>query len=201
MRHDITTRRRFIASGLLASAVMPLGMTAGAAAPKPNVSRAGSWVLGDKLSLAAIGYGRGMKQDVVDRFLDQAKSIAGDLGVTVNPLPPKANASAETLATVIHYLIKGEGWSTGKQIVDKYDRTHGVLFEVAVKSNLLLLLYEPGNDSGLGALIKSRCEEIKLPPHLWMDLVTKMGNKVAADAVREAVFKMQKDVPRHLLDS
>ena len=104
------------------------------------------------------------------------------------------------IASAIHYLIKGDGWSTGKQLVSKYDVTHGVLFEVALKSNLLILLYQPGDDSGLGVLIKSRCEQIKLPPHLWSDLVAKVGNKAAPDAVREAVFKMQKDVPRFLLE-
>jgi len=165
----------------------------------PNISKAGSWVLGDKLSLAALGYGRGVKAETVDRLLSDAKSLAESLGVAVKPFPPKASKESETLATMIHYLIKGDGWSTGTALINKYDKAHGVLFEVSVKSNLLLLLYAPGDDSGIGSIIKSRFEEIKLPPTLWSGVVALIDKKAPSSEVSDAVFKMHKDVTDYFI--
>ena len=45
------------------------------------------------------------------------------------------------------------------------------VFEISVKSNLLILLYEPGSDQGIGGVIQSRCNEIGLPNNLWLDVV------------------------------
>jgi hypothetical protein len=195
------TRRRLMATGAIVSAAIPFASIGRAQGLKPNVSRAASWALGSKLSFAALGHGRGAPQETVDRLLNDAKSIATSLGVTVRPFPPKGKDSADTMATLIHYLIKGDGWNTGEELLKKFDRTHGTLFEIAVKSNLLLLLYAPGNDSGIGSIIKSRSEQIKLAPELWSNVVTLIANKAPANVVREAVFKMHKDVQAHLLNA
>jgi hypothetical protein len=202
MGQEDVKRRSFVMSGSAASALLLFGGDLARSEPlKPNVSRAGAWIVGDKLSLAAIAYGRGLKQETVDGMLSDAKSIANDLGVPLNPLPPKDSSDAKTLATIIHYLIKGDGWATGAALLKKYDYTHGALFEISVKSNLLLLLYAPGDDSGIGGVIKSRCEEIKLPPQLWSGLVIMIGKKATFDQVKDEVFKMHKDVAAHLLNA
>lgn len=202
MSRDGIERRSVVISGAVASALLLVGRGIARAEPmKPNVSKAGSWIVGDKLSLAAIAYGRGLKQETVDSMLSDARSIAKDLGVPVNPLPPKESTDSKTLATIIHYLIKGDGWATGAALLKKYDYTHGALFEISVKSNLLLLLYAPGDDSGLGGVIKSRCEEIKLPRQLWGALVTMIGKKADFNQVKDEVFKMHKDVATHLLNT
>jgi hypothetical protein len=200
MSQEGVDRRSLVMSGAAASSLLLFGASAARAeAMKPNISRTGAWIVGDKMSLAAIAYGRGLKQESVDGLMTSAKSIASDLGVPVKPLPPKDTTDSKTLATMIHYLIKGDGWSTGEALVKKYDYTHGALFEISVKSNLLLLLYAPGDDSGIGKLIKARCEEIKLPPQLWTSLVTMVANKASFDQVKDEVFKMHKDVAEHLL--
>ena len=199
MKRKGIQRRSFVLSGVAASALLLGGGGAlRAEAMKPNVSKTGAWIVGDKMSLAAIAYGRGLKQESVDGLMNGAKSIASDLGVAVKPLPPKDSTDSKTLATMIHYLIKGDGWSTGEALVKKYDYTHGALFEISVKSNLLLL-YAPGDDSGIGKLLKARCEEIKLPPQLWSGLTTMIANKASFDQVKDEVFKMHKDVAEHLL--
>ena len=136
----------------------------------------------------------------MDRLLNDAKSIANSLGVTVRPFPPKDKDNAGTMAALIHYLIKGDGWATGVALLNKYDATHGTLFEVSVKSNLLLLLYAPGDDSGIGGIIKARCEAIGLPPQLWSNLVALIARKAPADQVKDEVFKMHKEVAAHFLN-
>jgi hypothetical protein len=186
---------------MAASAMLPLAGGFSLAAPaKPNVIKAASWLFGSKLSLAAIGHGRNVKKETVDRLLNDANSIGKELGVDVKPFPPKSDTDAKTMATLIHYLIKGDGWSSGNELVKKYSREHGILFEVAVKSNLLLILYIPGNDSGIASIIQSRFQEIKVPRKLWGDLVDKVNRKDKVDAVNDAVFTLHKEVTTYYLD-
>ena len=74
----------------------------------------------------------------------------------------------------------------------------GLLFEVSVKSNLLILLYEPGDDQGIGGVIQARCYEIGLPNNLWLDVVNAVNGKASKDEVKNSVFKMHDDVAAYL---
>jgi hypothetical protein len=194
------TRRRFLMASAIAvsGGNLPLG-SAKAAEAASAATRAAAFIVGDNLSLAALLYARGAKQETIDGLLAKCNVLAKDLGVTVKPFPPRGKTDTATMADVIHYLIQGDGWAIGTALVNHYDKGHGLLFEVAVKSNLLMLLYQPGNDSGIGNIVKSRCEELKLPPPLWMPLVQAIAAKKPFDEVREAVFKMHKDVTDYLV--
>src|SRR5690606_2050263 len=46
------------------------------------------WELGSRLSLAALGYGRGADQDAVNRMIDQVRPAAAHFGMEIPPLPP-----------------------------------------------------------------------------------------------------------------
>jgi hypothetical protein len=109
-------------------------------------------------------------------------------------------ANAATYADVIHYLIKGDGADIGSAIAGKFGNEAGALFEVALKSNLLILLYQPGDDQGIGEVIKSRMSEIGLPANLWMGVVTAIGKQAPENDVKDAVFKMHDEVAA-ILDS
>jgi hypothetical protein len=128
MDSEGVSRRRLVQSALGMATASVWGSAALADALKPNESKAASWILGDKLSLAAVAYGRNLKQDMIDGLLKDAKAIADILGVSLKPFPSKAGTESATLATMIHYLIKGDGWSIGSAIASKYDRVHGILF-------------------------------------------------------------------------
>ena len=47
-----------------------------------------------------------------------------------------------------HYLIAGNGAALGSEIGQKFGTPAGTLFEVSIKSNLLILLYQSGEDQG-----------------------------------------------------
>jgi hypothetical protein len=161
-----------------------------------NTTKGGAWLLGDNLSLAALLYNQGVSGEMFDRLMAKAKKIADIFGLEVKPFPAKAADSSEASADIIHYLIEGDGAKVGVALAQKYDQEHGILFEVAVKSNLLILLYGPGDSLGrsIATVIKSRLESIHLPDNLWSGVVTLVNNKASADDVKEAVFKMHKDI-------
>ncbi len=74
----------------------------------------------------------------------------------------------------------------------------GTLYEVSIKSNLLLLLYEPGDDQGIGGVIQSRMSEAGMPENLWMGVVTAINNKAPQGELKQAVFKMHDEVAAYL---
>jgi hypothetical protein len=179
-----------------AAAGLPFLSVAARAEEVNNTTKGGAWLLGDNLSLAALLYNQGASDEMVARFLSKAKKIGDIFGVEIKPFPAKASNAAEAGADIIHYLIKGDGAQIGAALAQKFDDEHGILFEVAVKSNLLILLYGPGDSLGrsIADVIKSRFQSIHLPERLWTDVVTLVYKNASADDVKQAVFKMHKDI-------
>jgi hypothetical protein len=162
-------------------------------------SKLAAWAIGHNLSLAALLYSQGAPQQNIDPPLGKAKTAAQFAKVDIKPFPPKGKTAAETQAIMINYLIKGDGWSTGAALVKRYSLEHGTLFEIAVKSNVGIVLYQPGNDGGIANVIKKRAEQIKLPPELWTPVVAAMNDKRPQREVQNAIAKMHEDVVARLL--
>jgi len=63
---------------------------------------------------------------------------------------------------------------------------------------VLILLYEPGNDSGIGAIISSRLDGL-LPRDLWGAVVDAIAAKASADDLQTAIYKMHDDIGQYLV--
>lgn len=137
-------RRRVLRILAMSAFALPAAAGAALAEDGSKTTQGGAWLLGDNLSIAALLYNQNASKDAVDRFLSKAKKIADIFGLTIKPFPAKAATSAASSADMIHYLIAGDGAALGSALAKKYDDAHGGLFEVSVKSNLLILLYAPG---------------------------------------------------------
>jgi hypothetical protein len=194
---EALTRRGLLAIVLGGAFLLVLGAPHGHAGVK-EVANAAAWRLGDQLSLAALLYAQGGHEDKVEQLLSGLKPLAEAMQIEIKPFPPRAATSTATYADVIHYLIKEDGANIGREISGKFGNEAGTLFEVAVKSNLLILLYAPGDDQGIGGVIQSRCSEIGLPETLWIGLVTAINDKSSQGDVKDAVFKMHDDVATYL---
>ncbi|MEX1060985.1 MAG: hypothetical protein WED13_08180 [Methyloceanibacter sp.] len=162
------------------------------------MAKAAAWRIGDHLSLAGLLYAQGGEADNVEELLSSIRPLTETMKIEIKPFPPRAATPVETYAEMIQYLIKGDGAEIGRQIAQKFGKEAGTLFEISVKSNLLILLYEPGEDQGIGGVIQSRCTEIGLPNNLWLDVVNAVNGKASKDEVKNAVFKMHDDVATYL---
>lgn len=183
---------------LLAAALMLLLAAPATRAEESAVAKAAAWRIGDQLSLAGLLYAQGGEEENVKQLIDSIKPLTEAMQIEIKPFPPRAATTVETYAEVIQYLIKGDGAEIGRQIGGKFGDHAGTLFEVSVKSNLLILLYEPGDDQGIGGVIQSRCNEIGLPNNLWLDVVNAVNSKASKEVVKDAVFKMHDDVGAYL---
>jgi hypothetical protein len=188
------TRRSFalsLAAGLL------FGSWA-VSAQRAEPAKVAAWRLGDRLSLAALLYAQGGQDGSVEQFLSSIKPLAEAMEIAISPFPPRAATAVENYANAIHYLIEGGGAEIGRALSRKFGKDAGLLYEVAVKSNLLLLLYEPGDDQGIGGAIKSRMSEAGLPERLWMGVVDAIDNKAPEGELKDAVLKMHDEVASYL---
>lgn len=194
---ETSTRRFRFALSLAASLLLLLGCS-NARAEESAIAKAAAWRIGDHLSLAGLLYAQGGEEENVQELISSIEPLTGAMQIEIKPFPPKAATPVETYAAVIEYLIKGDGAEIGRQIAQKFGKATGTLFEISVKSNLLILLYEPGEDQGMGSAIQSRCNEIGLPNNLWIDVVNAVNSKAPKDEVKTAVFKMHDDVAAYL---
>lgn len=190
--------RRGLLTLAMAGALLLLFFVGESQAAVENLAKAAAWRLGDQLSLAGLLYAQGGQDDKVEQLMSNIKPVAEAMQLEIKPFPPRAADSSQTYADVIHYLIQGDGADLGRQIAEKFGNPAGTLFEVSVKSNLLILLYQPGEDQGIGSVIQSRMSEIGLPENLWIGVVNAINNKASEGDVKEAVFKMHDDVATYL---
>ena len=103
-----------------------------------------AWLLGNKLSLSALANDRGGAVDETAKLFSQAETLAEMLDTSVSDLPP-ARPTASTDSNFdrsLQYLFS-QGQPIGRTLATKYGDDHAALFELAVKSNILLALYRP----------------------------------------------------------
>ena len=102
-----------------------------------------AWTLGSRLSLAAVLQDAGAAADQVNKRFEAAGVIGRALGVEVPPLPSRTGAKTDDSVAILAYLLRDLSEPTIKVLSDKYSAAHARLFELAVKSNLLLMMYGP----------------------------------------------------------
>ena len=192
----LSLKQRF-AWALAAAVLLVLGI-ASVHAQESAVAKAAAWKIGDQLSLAGLLYAQGGEDTNVKELIDSIKPFTDAMKIEIKPFPPRAATPVETYAAVIEYLIKGAGADIGRKIAEQFGKNAGLLFEISVKSNLLILLYEPGDDQGIGGVIQSRANEVGLPNNLWLDVVNAVNSKAPKEEVKNAVFKMHDDVAAYL---
>jgi hypothetical protein len=103
---------------------------------------------------------------------------------------------------VIDYLL-AQGQRIGRELSKRFGPEQAALFEVALKSNILLLLYSPGSEAtnSIAAAIVRAAPQAKLPDVLWSPLIDRINKKASLDDVRTAIHQMRRDVDGYLANS
>jgi len=161
-----------------------------------------AWTLGSRISLAALGYAEGASQDVVNNMIDSVRPAAQIFGSDIPPLPTKTGRWAEDSAAVLHYLLDTVGETFGSRIKAQYPGKPVLLFEIAIKSNILLLMYGPGDSTSTAIVdvIRDRAPGAGVPQELWWPVVSRVEEGASYEQVKEAVVQMHRGISRHLSD-
>ena len=165
-----------------------------------KVTRQVAWDLGDTLSLAAIANAQGVQKASVDSFFAKATESGKKFGVTIPALPISTGNKISDQAEALGYLLRKVGGPMGGILKKDFDEEHALLFEISLKSNILLIMYGPGEsttDSIVG-VIKTRSEKIGLPAKFTAELLNLINSKASYERVKPAVFQMHRDVAAYL---
>lgn len=178
--------------------------TSESSAPRLSTRRA-AWLLGSRLALAALAHDRGVAQDKVPIWFADAQTAAKLLGTSFGELPEPASVGDQKVPAsrqVINYLLVN-GQRMGHDLAKQHGVEDASLFEVALKSNILLLLYTPSGTAGesIAAAIAQAAPRAKLPTELWKPLVDTLGKKAPQTDVRAAVRKMHTEVDQYLVSA
>jgi hypothetical protein len=174
------------------------------AQPDPTLAtRRAAWQLGSKLTLAAIAHDRGLVPKDSAKWFAEARAAAQLLGTSIAELPePAAANEGDSGSRRVHDYLFQQGQRVWRELTDRHGDDHAALFEAAVKSNVLLVLYQPGSPSvePLAASIRDTAPKAELPLELLQPLLDTLANQSPAAEVRVAVRKLHADVERYLAE-
>ena len=138
-----------------------------------------AWGLGKSLSFAALIRGKHGPDDVVKSTLMKVSENAQALNVSV-PAPSKLtdDASADT-AAAIQFLLETAGKPLYNSLQKSHGDEHAALFELATKSSLLMMLYQPGDSTStsFASAIERAAKKAKLETEVWKPLTDKIQNE------------------------
>lgn len=159
-----------------------------------------AWELGSKVSLAALGYGQGASADAVDRIVARVRPVAEFFGATVPAFPPRTGEKAHDAAGILYYLLNTLIDSVGYRIEAKYPNDHALLFQIAMKSNILLLMYSPDDDTGrtIATVIRDQAARAGIPYNVWRPVVTAIEQGLPFSDVKAAVITMHEQMTEFL---
>lgn len=166
-----------------------------------------AWLMGSRLSLAALASDRGIAVENIPVWMSDARTLSRFLGVEVPDLPQPPDREEEAAAgrrgqassRVINYLLMN-GQQIGRELTQRHGVQQAALFEIALKSNFLLLLYSPGSSDGssIAGAIRRAAGQAELPERLWRPLFDAIDHQRPEGEVRAAVRIMHLDVDRYL---
>ena len=159
-----------------------------------------SWILGSKLSLAAVVHAEGMEKAVVDKQFMSAVNAAVPLDIKLPALPARKGDKIDDKASTLVYLLNTTGNPIGGILGRNYGADHAAIFEIALKSNILLMMYGPGESTSntIANVIRTRRTTAGLPNGMTDPLLALIEQQATFDRVKAEVFKLHDLAPNFI---
>jgi hypothetical protein len=165
----------------------------------PTSGEGQMYMFGQKLAQAAMVNGRA-KPDLVERTFTSASKIAEImLSTKLDPLPTPTGDRASDGAENLHYLLGGQGKKLAPMIEEKYGATGIAAYELAIKVNMLPMLYiDDPKDKMADTMIDvfTRLgQRLKLPDSALGPIIAKMKARAPMKEVTDLALDLNKSLP------
>jgi tetratricopeptide (TPR) repeat protein len=159
-----------------------------------------AWILGSKLALAGALQAQSGDQGLIDRQFAAASAAAGTLGIKLPPLPAVSGTRVDKTASVLAYLLRQTGEPIGGILVQSYGTEHAAVFEVALKSNILLMMYGPGESTATATAnaIRNRSAKTTFLPSMTKELLSLIDRGASFDEVKKELFNIHDLAPKFI---
>ena len=156
-----------------------------------------AWELGNNLSLAALLNAASNDSGLVGRALASAKMNAKNLKINLPELPAKTGDKIKDNAAALYYLLNTTGMPIMKILTETFGAKHAALFELACKTNILILLYDPDGKETAAILgvIDKRHNAAGLPSSTFSGLKRLIAARSGSEEIKKEIFTLQKFVP------
>ncbi|MEN1681716.1 MAG: hypothetical protein AAGJ46_19205 [Planctomycetota bacterium] len=158
-----------------------------------------AWLLGSKVSWSALSHLIAPQPAAAEEWEMQA--LAELLGVES---PPESQLASEgaTPARAIGQILT-DSRRLAAQLSGRHGDDHAALVEVAVKTNVLLVVYEqnPALAGPISDAVTKAADRAGLPSSLWQPLVRLLSDEPSSQLLREEVFRLHGEIDRTLAGS
>jgi hypothetical protein len=115
------------------------------------------------------------------------------------PPPPAPGEGSVPSKQVVDYLLVN-GQRIGRELSQAYSPEETALFEIALKTNILLVLYSPGisEADSIAQAVTEAAPRAKLPSDLWQPVVDAIQKKAPPADVRLAVQRLHTEADKYL---
>lgn len=159
----------------------------------PSRSRLAAWKLSSTWSLAAGLMARGHTGSRFESLLQDAGAAAEQLQIELPELSPRALHNRSP-SEIVAFLLEEAGPDLAEQLKSRYGNQHAALAELAIKTNLLLLIYTP-RSSRLDPLVETihtAAENSGLSRDVWREILSLLDRRATYDQVKAAVFALHR---------
>lgn len=170
----------------------------GTAVLRPSRQALAAWKMSSRWSYAAAINAKGLGEDSYGDSLQQATYAAELLDLELPEFPTIEKEDLE--AAMIDYMIHTGRTQLADQLAVEYSPEYAALAELAIKSNVLLLVYTPKSQH-LGPIVSSirrAAENSTLPPSLWEELVELLKRRAPFSAVKASILRLHQQVGVYL---
>ncbi len=159
-----------------------------------------AWDLGTNLGLATALYNARADASATINTTARVRVLAEMIGVDLPDFPEVSGSRAANQDALLRFAVKQAGSPCARVIRDRYGVGQMQLFEMGLKSNLLLLIYEPGKASAasIAKTIENSAAANGIPRELWGDLVDAIEAKASFADIKRHVLSMNRGVHGHL---
>ncbi|HVF47294.1 MAG TPA: tetratricopeptide repeat protein [Pyrinomonadaceae bacterium] len=155
------------------------------------------WELGSNISLSGALHAQGASKPLVDRRFAAARKAATSLGLTIPDLPPVAGDRVKDSALMLQYILARTGNPIGDILQKNLGTEHVAIFEIALKSNILLIMYGPGESTTttIANVIRTRRERTNLPNAMTDKLLQLIAAQAPYDDVKAELLNVHEFAP------
>lgn len=166
-----------------------------------TMRRAATWRFSRSLSMLAILRAEKAPKKILDSMQRDVDKLGKALRLKVPEMPKLTGDRIKDLAHALGYLLRTAGPSIGRKL-RSYGTEHPAIFELAVKSSILAVLYigKP-NDKIVAAAreaVKVSGKRTGIPSRLWNPMVSASEKTMAQKEFKRRVFSAQSAIQRHL---
>ncbi len=155
-----------------------------------------SWELGNNLSRAALLNATTDDAALTERTFALAKTNAKNLKIVLPELPARTGDKIKDNAAALYYLLNTTGMPIIKiQSEKNLGAKQSALFELAFKTNILLLFPNGKEAQAIVDVINKRFETAGLTAYTFAELTRLVTGGATYEQIKKEIFDLQKLVP------